>query len=367
MQAPPPFVTALIRAFRLTVYLLVLAACASASLAKAEPADEGHGAAAAGAARIFDESTLGDEVLNQHFFGKGIGLTTLQTGFEEMLKDRVELIASNFGLTDDQRQKLELAGRGDINRYFDDLDEQRKRSRAANGENTGFDGVNREMELKLRLYSQPFGPGSLLSKTLYGIATTTRGQAGSIAEWQLYQFGAHVERDGRGKYSVELTLGHETGPTEVELAELKIRQSRLTTAALPWIRRMSGIVWLDFFNCESLSDAQFASLSNLSGVGWLGLGKTGITDASLTLIGKMDKLRVLSLRCCDITDAGIANLSSMSHLVELDLMATNTGDAGVESLATVLTLKKLDLRKTSVSDQAVEHLRKALPLVRVFK
>jgi Leucine-rich repeat (LRR) protein len=62
-----------------------------------------------------------------------------------------------------------------------------------------------------------------------------------------------------------------------------------------------------------------------------------------------------------VTDAGLTNLKGMVRLKELNLEGTAVTDAGLEDLKGLTNLQSLDLYRTKVTDEGVENLQRALP------
>lgn len=89
------------------------------------------------------------------------------THLDEILEAKVGVAGKEHKLTDRQRAKLKLAGRGDIKRFFDrveenriDFEAQRQTYRTGRAALLGLDPL-------LQVYREgPFGDGSLFAKTL---------------------------------------------------------------------------------------------------------------------------------------------------------------------------------------------------------
>jgi hypothetical protein len=73
-------------------------------------------------------------------------------------------------LTDSQRAKLRLAGRGDIKRFFDAVEDKRREfERDRHSLRTGLEALRRLEPLSQVFNEGPFGDGSLFAKTLNGM------------------------------------------------------------------------------------------------------------------------------------------------------------------------------------------------------
>jgi hypothetical protein len=86
-----------------------------------------------------------------------------------LLEQRIDEIASTRRLTPPERAKLLLAGRGDIKRLFERIDDERQRFEALRRSGK-IDQCERFFEsllpLRRSIPQGPFGPGSLFAKTL---------------------------------------------------------------------------------------------------------------------------------------------------------------------------------------------------------
>ena len=89
---------------------------------------------------------------------------------DDILRARIEAAARGHKLTDPQRAKLRIAGRGDIKRFFDQVEEKRSAFEADRRNiNTGLAALRRLDSLSEIYRRGPFGDGSLFAKTLQKI------------------------------------------------------------------------------------------------------------------------------------------------------------------------------------------------------
>jgi len=112
---------------------------------------------------------------------------------------------------------------------------------------------------------------------------------------------------------------------------------------------------------ESLSNAQFEKIGQLTSLRWLCLSKTHATDADVAHLRSLSKLEMRELRYTDITDAAIPHLAQLANLEVLDLTGTEITDAGLEHFRSLKRLEALYLRGTSISPEAARRLQNALP------
>jgi len=86
---------------------------------------------------------------------------------ESVLTERIDAIDPQHRLTPDQRNKLLLAGRGDIKHLFDQIEEERREFKRLRTDVRGCQIFLRELEpLVLSVQQGPFDADSLLAKTL---------------------------------------------------------------------------------------------------------------------------------------------------------------------------------------------------------
>jgi internalin A len=102
-----------------------------------------------------------------------------------------------------------------------------------------------------------------------------------------------------------------------------------------------------------------AGLSHLSGLGrlrQLNLSGTAIKGPGLACLEGMANLRALDLNRLPIHEAEMAHLSGLSQLEELDLNYTNTTDAGLAHLK-LLNLRSLSMSACPITTAGLDHLR----------
>lgn len=86
---------------------------------------------------------------------------------DEILQTKVKSTTLAHHLTESQRAKLRLAGRGDIKRFFDQIEDRRRDfEKDRHSFRTGFAALQRLEPLTQVYRDGPFGGGSLFAKTL---------------------------------------------------------------------------------------------------------------------------------------------------------------------------------------------------------
>lgn len=127
--------------------------------------DEGDAGPADGAARA--QVALSDKEFDRWIFGNNSGAAFARDGFEAVLSARIKGINRACGLTEAQEKRLRLAGRGDVKRYFDLVEERRRQFHSLNDDPARLARLRNELHtLRHASASEPFGEGSIFSKAL---------------------------------------------------------------------------------------------------------------------------------------------------------------------------------------------------------
>lgn len=107
------------------------------------------------------------ESFDHWLFGDEPSERARQRHLNELLRIKIEALAARHRLNGAQREKLRLAGRGDIKRFFDQVEERR---RAFEKERQNFRSglaALRRLDAMVQIYHDgPFGDGSLFAKML---------------------------------------------------------------------------------------------------------------------------------------------------------------------------------------------------------
>ena len=127
-----------------------------------------------------------------------------------------------------------------------------------------------------------------------------------------------------------------------------------TISALPTTTRAHRID-----NTETDDLALAAICRRLPELVELTLGNTKVTDAGLTHLTQLSKLRVLRLSRTAITDAGMNALAKCETLERLDVSQTNIGSQGVAALKTLPRLRDLNIYLTLVTDAGLDSFQDA--------
>ncbi len=133
----------------------------------------------------------------------------------------------------------------------------------------------------------------------------------------------------------------------VDMRNLSMIGARVTSAGLEHLRGMTKLheLWIPATRVDDL-----APIRHLTGLTFLHLAETPVTDAGLAPIVGFTALKTLFIRKTPITDAGAKHLRGLTHLTHLDLGQTRITDAGLADLAGLKSLARLDLSGTLVKE-----------------
>jgi hypothetical protein len=111
---------------------------------------------------------ISDEQLWRYLSGSIGDADTARQHFESVLRQRLELVARSSQLTPEQQRKLEVAGRGDIKRFFDRFQEKKDMINHTQGDMRKLQAVLLELQRDRfnQAFGDLFGEGSLFAKTL---------------------------------------------------------------------------------------------------------------------------------------------------------------------------------------------------------
>lgn len=148
--------------------LLGAIALASAFLiAPASRADEDDDEAPDDAAARMHRFEVPEDAFESWLFRRNMGEMAMRTQFECQLELAIDDVARSVKLSAAQREKMKLAGRMDIKRYFDDVEVLRRRFMELRKDREKFNQIWREMQpLQMRAAAGIFGNGSIFRKTL---------------------------------------------------------------------------------------------------------------------------------------------------------------------------------------------------------
>ncbi len=319
---------------------------------------------------------------------------------EFLLQARLSTSELVCGLTPEQRQKLQLAGRGDIKRLLDEIHVQRKKcEQIDNGlrPDVPADVQGIAKSLRDRLEAGPFGDGSVFVKTR-GRVLTKEQRVQYDKYLALERLGGRMHLRPRGDDEIKAIRMTKAALTDeglaplaglVGLKSLNLDYTRVTDAGLEHLESLTSLEVLEMegtlvrgpglvhlrgmqslqmldLRRNNVDDAALVHLRGLASLKVLQLDRTRVTGSGLAHLAGLKHLETLLLVQAPVDDAGLAGLSSMTHLKEVNLEGTEVTDAGLPHVARVASLVTLDLRRTRVTDAGLVHLRSLKKLQAVY-
>jgi Leucine-rich repeat (LRR) protein len=325
-------------------------------------------------------------------------LQPARSRLELLLRHNMTALELLCGLSDTQREKLTLAGKKDIARLLETIEEKRRPWQlVSDGEvEKRLDELQTDARtLRAAIDVDPFHEGSHFARMRARILTeaqqkrcrsmggfdrlTTRvhllSQQSDIDQVGRLRLGgtdfgdADMRRLARATSLRALFLDF-TAVTDdglVHLASmanlevLDLGSTRVSAAGFAPVRALSSLQVLYLGN-TLVTDAGLANLRKLPKVKKLDLQNTPLTGSGLIHLASLEKLETLMLGRTQIRDADLAALRRLENLKELELDETPISDAGLVHLEGLPNLFKLDLRRTHVTDAGLEYLKRSASL-----
>jgi hypothetical protein len=157
------------RLLRLLICLAIATACLDRSARGQE--DDGD-EPVRGAIRARTTFVIPDQTFDNIVFGNVRGPSAAVSRFQKLLEMQIDEVDRACNLSDGQKTKLQLAGRGDIKRYFDRIDEKRRQFQDVKNDMNKFAVFQQELQpLRVDGNSAMFGESSIFAKTIPKILT----------------------------------------------------------------------------------------------------------------------------------------------------------------------------------------------------
>lgn len=332
-------------------------------------------------------------------FGTGYDRNLARDRLDSFLREKIATLDVTCDLTEEQRRKLQLSGRGDIKRLIDRLETIAASLRREGGERLPMEAPIPELnEIKRNLTAAFSKENSLLGKVTKRILTPAQNARIAFLR-ETEQAGAQVFLDSNGPSAVlEISLSGMPFTDDnlarltvlTRLQGLNLTSTRVTDAGLIHLRGLTNLQALDLTGVNvtdagiaalnqlqalqrlelfgtQVTAAGLAHLRNLTGLKELNLSDTRVTDAGLKHLQGMKKLHSLNLHGTQILDAGLAELTELTSLESLDVSRTQVSDTGIAHLKKLRNLQRLNLSSTQVTDAGLADLKRALPAANVWK
>jgi mono/diheme cytochrome c family protein len=126
------------------------------------------------------------------------------------------------------------------------------------------------------------------------------------------------------------------------------------------VAQESHYLMANFINARTAVDSTLSLLLPLrKQLLWLNLERAAITDSGMTIVAKLEELRVLSLKDIKIGDTGVERLNALPNLNSLNLVGTAVTNTALKALEKAPKLERMFLFQTTVSAAAIGELIKA--------
>jgi hypothetical protein len=279
-------------------------------------------------------------------------------------------------LTNSQKQKLQLAGRGDSTRLFDRIDMIGARIQLARHDREKIYHLLDDAQSLQHDLIRPglSSDGSLFFKSLERLLSVEQSikyaplraivRAGGLVRvrWDGARELLEISLPGTTFVDEKLVNLHELpGPHVLVLAK-----SQVTDAGLVHLAGLTSLQTL-VLNKTRVTDKGLAELKGLTGLRELALDETPVTDAGLEHVQGLTGLQHISVKATGVSDAGLAHLKGLNRLESLVLDETEVTDAGLVHLKGLTNLQLLLVRRTTVTNSGVAQLKRTLPRLAIHK
>jgi hypothetical protein len=196
-------------------------------------------------------------------------------------------------------------------------------------------------------------------RALICLLTAAALAAGADAGW-ISDAGGAVTRDSAGRIiAVDLRSSWVTDSDLARLAELPylrhldLSLTRITDLGLQQLKSAPGIVELNLYYAEQITDGGVAAVKGWRRLRKVNLRGTKITDTSLEHLSSVTSLESLDAGFAQITDVGLDHLTSLPNLKELAIGGNKLTDVGLQALRQLPGLTYLDLSGMQRTDSGL--------------
>jgi hypothetical protein len=128
-----------------------------------------------------------------------------------------------------------------------------------------------------------------------------------------------------------------------QLSYLDLSLTRITDQGMQELKNAPGIVELNLYYAESVTDEGLAAVKGWKKLKRLNVRGAKISDTTLEHISSIATLESVNVGSALVTDVGIERLTSLPNLKELSIGGNELGDAGLHALRQMPGLTLLDL------------------------
>lgn len=156
----------------------------------------------------------------------------------------------------------------------------------------------------------------------------------------------------------------------VELEVLILYNTFIHEGGLTQLRGFLNLRELDISDIETVTDAVFEHLQELTKLEILSFNRTKITDRGLEMFSLQDArilIRDLTLSQTHITDAGLEHVGGMINLKNLDIsLNIAITDIGARHLRGLIKMENLIITGTKITNRGLIHFREMVFLNQLF-
>jgi len=182
---------------------------------------------------------------------------------------------------------------------------------------------------------------------------------GGDAKW-IEDAGGSVIRDAAGRITGVDLRASWVADTDLRkllqlpsLRSLDLSLTRITDQGMQELKNAAGIVDLNLYFAEYVTDEGLAAIKDWKKLKRLNLHGTKISDTTLEHISGIATLESINVGSAMITDVGMERLVSLPNLKELTMGGNELGDAGLQALRQIPGLTYLDLSGRQGTDSNV--------------
>lgn len=174
------------------------------------------------------------------------------------------------------------------------------------------------------------------------------------------EVGGAIIRDSSGKITgVDLRSSWVTDTDLRELLKLSdlsfldLSLTRITDQGMREIKNLPGIVELNLYFAEHVTDEGLSMIKNWKKLKRLNIRGTKISDTTLDHLSGITTLESLNAGSANVTDVGIERMTSLPNLKELAIGGNKITDNGLQPLRQIPGLTYLDLIGRQGTDSSV--------------
>jgi hypothetical protein len=200
----------------------------------------------------------------------------------------------------------------------------------------------------------------LLSLTLLaGLLTFAVADGRTAPDW-ITEAGGAVTRDRAGRVTgVDLRASWVTDSDLPALASLPhlthldLSQTRITDLGLQQLKGAPGVVELNLYYAEQVTDEGLAAVKGWRRLKRVNLRGTKVTDTTLEHLAHVPTLEAIDVGFAQITDVGLDHLAALPNLKELFIGGNKLTDTGLQALRQLPALTSLSLGGAQRTDSGL--------------